>query len=211
MIHVRLAEEPASFNEAVRTPGLRAMAEMVGETPTRNAGRRYTRIADRRGDIPADKFPPYWTAALDDLMTLYEQMCAYCCFRIHPVTGSSSVDHFAAKSRKWDRVYEWNNYRLACSRLNARKNDFGDVLDPIQIYDGWFQLELVGFQIVPNPHLHPITRDEIQNTIDRLGLDDFRQERAEDAERYWSKDISLSILTREIALCGEGIASSGKT
>jgi hypothetical protein len=108
-------------------------------------------------------------------MSLYDRVCAYSCFRIHPVTGSRSVDHFAAKSRRWDRVYEWNNYRLSCSLLNARKNEFDDVLDPIQVDDGWFQLELVGFQIVPNPQLHIITREVIQRTIDRLGLDEFRE------------------------------------
>src|SRR5207249_1405577 len=107
----------ASFDEAVRVPGLRAIAEMVGEKPLRNAGRRYRKIADRREDIPADEFPPYWTESLNDLMKLYDRVCAYSCFRIHAVTGSRSVDHFAAKSRRWDRVYEWSNYRLACSLL----------------------------------------------------------------------------------------------
>jgi hypothetical protein len=143
-------------------------------------------------------------------MTLYQRVCAYSCFRIHPVTGSCSVDHFAAKSRRWNRVYEWNNYRLACSQLNARKKDFDDVLDPIQIDDGWFQLELVGFQILPNPHLHPITRDEIQKTIDRLGLDDFRQDRAEDAERYWSKDISFFILSNESPFVANELRRQGR-
>jgi hypothetical protein len=43
VIRVSLAEEPASFDKAVRTPGLRAIAEMVGERPARNAGKRYTK------------------------------------------------------------------------------------------------------------------------------------------------------------------------
>jgi hypothetical protein len=197
MIHIKIAEEPATFHDAVRVPGLRAIAEMVGEQPPRPAGRRHSKIADYRQDIPPEKFPPYWTKALDDLMACYGKVCAYSCFRIHPVTGARSVDHFAAKSRRWDRVYEWTNYRLACALLNARKNEFDDVMDPVHIDDGMFQLELVGFQIVPNPLLHPITKEEIQKTVERLGLDDFRQERADDAEKYWSGDISLSVLTEE--------------
>ena len=98
LIRVTPAPEPATFQERVRAPGLRAIAEMVGERPPRQSGRRFQKIADRREDIPADKFPPYWTEAIDDLMRLYNQICAYSCFRIHPVTGSRSVDHMAAKS-----------------------------------------------------------------------------------------------------------------
>lgn len=210
MIPVRLAAEPVSFHEAVRVPGQRAIAEMVGETPPRRAGTRHKKIADRRDDIPPEKFPPYWTEALDDLLELYNQVCAYCCFRIHPVTGSRTVDHFAAKSRRWDRVYEWNNYRLACSLLNARKKAFQDVLDPVMIDDGWFQLELVGFQVIPNPLVHPMTCDVIEATINRLGLNDFREYCAEDAELYWSREISLSVLTRESPYVARELRRQGR-
>ena len=49
-----------------------------------------------------------------------------------------------AKSMRWDQVYEWANYRLACSLMNARKDAIASVLDPFEIEDGWFALELVG-------------------------------------------------------------------
>lgn len=42
---------------------------------------------------------------------------------------------------------------MACSRLNARKRDFTDILDPFEVQTGWFQLELVGFQVLPAPKL----------------------------------------------------------
>jgi hypothetical protein len=210
VIRVRLAEEPASFNATGRAPGLRAIAEMVGEKPPREAGKRFKKIADRREDIPSDEFPSYWTYALDDLLRLYDQVCAYCCFRIHSVTGSRSVDHFVAKSRRWDRTYEWNNYNLACSLLNARKKSFDDVLDPNWIDDGWFRLELVGFQVLSNPLLHPSTRDGIETSIKRLGLNDFRNERAEDAEQYWSKNISLSTLAKESPFVAKELRRQGR-
>jgi hypothetical protein len=197
MIRVALADEPVGFDARVRSPGLRATAEMVGEKPKRNAGKRFKKIAKKREDIPPDQFPPYWTEALDDLMQAYRHICAYSCFRIHEVTGARSVDHFAAKSRSWDKVYEWSNYRLACSLLNARKKDFSDILDPFDIQDGWFQLELVAFQVIPNPNLSQATRKRITDTVDRLRLNDFCKERTEDAERYWNKDISLRTLERE--------------
>jgi len=197
MIRVAPAAEPPAFDQRVRTLGLRAIAEMVGERPPRPSGRRFETVATRREDIPADKFHPYWTEALDDLMAGYNQICAYSCFRIHTVTGGRSVDHMAAKSRAWDTVYEWTNYRLASSLLNARKREFGDVLDPFEILDGWFQLELVGFQVLPAADVDDGIRTGVQQTIDRLRLNDFRREREKDAEWYWTRDVSLRVLRAE--------------
>ena len=197
MIRIVPAAEPDTFAANVRNPGLCALAEMVGEKPRRLKGKRFQKIADRRENIPFDKFPPYWTEALDDLMTAYSQICAYSCFKIHRVTGGRSVDHMIAKSKAWDKVYEWSNYRLSCTRLNARKNNFEAVLDPFEIQDDWFQLELVGFQVVPNPNLDNAIRTAVENTIERLGLNDFCRDRAERAEDYWAVDVTLKILTAE--------------
>ncbi|MBN3818367.1 hypothetical protein G3N57_17910 [Paraburkholderia sp. Se-20369] len=199
MIPVAKARKPANFDETVRQPGLRAIAEMVGKPSPypRTAGRPFKKIAHRERDIPAEKFPDYWTDILDDLMEAYKEVCAYACFRIHPVTGARSADHFAPKSKKWRDVYKWSNYRLCSSRMNARKNDFCHVLDPFRIQQGWFRLELLGFQVVPDPGLPKPTRDEIQRTIDLLGLNDFRRDREKDAERYWNRDYSLKILKAE--------------
>jgi hypothetical protein len=210
LIRVEKANEPLSFNERVRIPGLRVIAEMVGEKPQRTAGKRFKKIADQRDDIPAKEFPPYWTEALNDLMEAYDWTCAYSCFRIHPVTGRRSVDHFAAKSRQWEKVYEWSNYRLASSLLNARKNDFGDVLDPFEIVDGWFQLELVGFQVLPDPTLKHAIRERVQRTIDRLGLNDFRRARERDAENYWSGEISWRVLSEESPFVAKELRRQGR-
>ena len=119
-------------------------------------------------------------------MAAYNRTCAYSCFRIHPVTGARSVDHMAAKSRRWETVYEWTNYRLACALLNARKKEFSDVLDPFTIIDGWFQLELVGFQVEPANGLKNSIRAQVNQTIERLGLDDFifGRARKRDAETH---------------------------
>lgn len=199
MIPVVKAGKPKAFDRTVREPGLRAIAEMAGKPPpfARTAGRPHTQIAKRKADIPSTKFPPYWTEALDDLMSAYGEICSYSCFRIHRVTGARSVDHFAPKSQHWRAVYEWANYRLCCSRMNSRKNDFGDVLDPFTIGPGWFELELVGFQVIPGNLVPPPSLRHVTETIDRLGLNDFSRERAEDAERYWKCDYSLRVLKKD--------------
>jgi hypothetical protein len=199
MIRVKRATEPLTFDARVRQPGLLAIYEMAGKAPRipRRAGRPFKRIVGRIKDIPASNLPQYWTRALDDLMDGYNQICAYSCFRIHKVTGARSADHMAPKSRNWRQVYEWKNYRLACSLLNARKWEFGDVLDPFTIKDGWFQLELVGFQVIPNPELAKPVQQAVLDTINRLGLDDFRHQREYDAELYWAGQISLQVLTSD--------------
>ncbi len=227
MIHVDPAGEPAGFNDAVRVPGRRAIAEKVGKQPEvpRTAGRpykqRYHKVRQpdgttktlpivREEDLPATELPPYWTEALGDLMTAYAQVCAFSCFRIHPVTGARSVDHMAPKSRAWSQVYEWRNYRLACSLLNARKRDFSAVLDPFEVEDGWFELELVGFQVRPAPGLDPEIRARIVATIETLGLDDFRDSRARDAELYWSGDISFAVLMKESPFVAAELRRQGR-
>ncbi len=200
MIPVSAAPEPPSFRQTVRLPGVSAIRELTGKSPlARRPGPKRKPIASRPRDIPARKFPPYWVECLPDLMNSYNSTCAYSCFRIHEVTGSRSVDHFAAKSQRWDKVYRWSNYRLAASLLNSRKNDFADVLDPFEIQAGWFQLELAGFQVLPNRNEAAGVQTSIQQTIDRLQLNDslLLGRRSSDAETYWNQDCSLAALQKE--------------
>ena len=126
-------------------------------------------------------------------MESYHQICAYLCIRIHRLTGAPSVDHAIPKSMRWDQVYEWSNYRLACSRMNTRKGAAADVLDPFEIEEGWFALELVGFQVLPGDGLSDEVTGAVANTIERLRLNDFAccGVREEYAERYWNGGISF--------------------
>lgn len=212
MIPVAPAPEPPTFDAQVRQPGLRAIAEMCGKRPPtrRTSGRPFAKIASREQDIPSHELPPYWTACLDDLMRSYDEICAYSCFRIHPVTGARSADHYLAKSREWQQAYEWSNYRLCCSRINARKNDIDTVLDPFAIQTGWFQLELVGFQVHPDRTLSKARQAKVQHTIDQLGLDDFRHNREERAELYWQREISLRVLRRESPFVAHELRRQGR-
>ena len=197
MIPVTPAEEPLNFDAQVRQPGLRAIAELVGETPPRTAGQRFAQVAEAREEIPPNAFPPYWRQALDDLLTGYNRICSYLCLYIHPVTGAASVDHMVAKSMRWDQVYEWRNYRLACSEMNAHKGAVATVLDPFEVQDGWFALELVAFQVVPGDGLRYEIEVSVKDTIGQLRLNDpvCCDARAEYAEKYWDRQIRLDYLT----------------
>ncbi len=148
MIHVDLQPEPPHFDERVRQPGLRAIAERK------------------------DPLPPLWRAILPDLYERYRGICAYLCVLIPRGTGAPSVDHAAPKSKRRDLAFEWTNYRLVSLLMNARKHAFEDVLDPVEIPDGWFVLELSFLQVLPSPDLDDATRARVEATIDRLGLND---------------------------------------
>jgi 5-methylcytosine-specific restriction endonuclease McrA len=210
MRRVTPAPEPKHFDKDVRQPGLRAIAEMIGEQPPRTAGHRFMKRANTRDKLQPEDFPTYWTKVLPELKTAYNHICAYSCFRIHPVTGTATVDHFAPKSRHWDQVYEWNNYRLACSQLNSWKKDYGDVLDPFEIEDDWFVLELLGFQVLPNPQLEASLNKLVNETIARLRLNEFCKAREERAYEYWDGDISLKILEREAPFVARELCRQGR-
>ena len=127
---------------------------------------------------------------LDDLHASYNGCCAYLAVFIERVTGGGSVDHFIAKSQRADLAYEWSNYRLACSRMNSRKRDYDDVLDPFEVETGWFRLELVSGRIYPSPGLPDGLKDQVVATIKRLGLDD-------PGNRWVSRELSLSLNLRQ--------------
>lgn len=211
MIRVVPAPEPPHFEAAVRSPGLMAVAELVGEKPPRRAGKRFARVADRREEIPPGKFPPFWREILPDLMREYREICAYCCLRIHPV-GGGSVDHFVPKSADANKVYEWTNYRLASRRMNSNKRNFTDVLDPFVLSDDWFRLELFGFQVIADPAVGVTLRSWIERTIDRLGLndEDLRRNREERAQLYWSRDNSFRYLERESPFVARELRRQGR-
>ncbi|TCD47202.1 hypothetical protein [Chlorobium sp. N1] len=158
MIHVDEQPEPQSFDAEVRSKGV--------------AWLRKNRIALDRALPKGATLKPFWRSCLDDLHVSYNHYCAYLAISIERVTGGGSVDHFIAKSKRVDLAYEWSNYRLACSLMNSRKRDYEDVLDPFEVENGWFRLELVSGRIYPDPGLPVERKETVRATIDRLGLDD---------------------------------------
>lgn len=186
MIHVDLAPAPDDFDQRVNQPGLDAIRELVGEAPlNKRRGKKIQQVADKRENIPAEKFPPYWQKVIPDLLDKYKRICAYSALYIHPGTGTPSVDHLVAKDQAWDQVYEWSNYRLACLNVNAKKG-IKTVLDPFEIDNGLFALEFVAFQVMPGPLAITGLRDQVIHTIESLQLNssEFCKARCEYVEAY---------------------------
>ncbi len=175
MIRVQPKPEPPDFDEKVRQLGLRAQRQ----NPPRN--------------------PPLWRKeCLHQLWEAYEGICSYLCVFIPKGSGARTVDHFVPGSRRPDLLYEWSNYRLACSLMNARKRQFEDVLDPFEVEDSWFVLDLSFLQVLPNPGLAEEPRRRVQETIDRLGLNDNEclQARANAYDVYLRNELSLDLLRK---------------
>ena len=186
MMRVTLAPEPDTFDERVRQPGLRALDRLA------------RRCSVPKSEIPSSKFPDHWRRSLDDLLAAYNRICSYLCLYIPRGTGARSVDHMVPKSAAWDRAYEWDNYRLACSLMNSRKRDAVTVLDPFEVEDGWFVLELVAFQVLPADGLAEPTAAAVEGTIERLRLNDGEccGAREEYAEEYWREHIPFDYVRR---------------
>jgi hypothetical protein len=184
VIPVALAREPADFDRKVRQPGLAAIDELVGRTPRiKRRGPRRARVADTESEIPADRFPPIWREALDDMMDAYEQRCAYLAMFIER-TGSPTVDHVTPKSLAWDHVYEWSNYRLCTGVVNSKKGELLGMVDPINARVGWFELDLANFQVVRGTSAPRSHHKKIDATLPLLNIRDCRRQRETYVEDY---------------------------
>ncbi|MCW8206724.1 hypothetical protein D8B24_06615 [Verminephrobacter aporrectodeae subsp. tuberculatae] len=158
MIPVAAQPEPPTFDAMVRRKGLAHLAKK-GFSPNQPLP-------------PKADITPYWRACLPDLHQAYGGVCAYLGIFLERVVGGGSVDHFIAKSTHAGLAYEWSNYRLACSRMNSRKREYSDVLDPFSMAPDLFFLELASGRIYPNPDLDAPQMRRVKKTIKRLDLDD---------------------------------------
>ncbi|WP_437829658.1 hypothetical protein [Sorangium sp. So ce1153] len=171
MIRVQRAAEPADFDTKVRQKGKAALQELIGsaEAPRRRGPRR-AKVAERVENIPSEALPPFWTEALPELRAAYRDICAYLGMYIDPATGLATVDHFKPKSNHQALAYEWSNFRLASHQINTNKDSHEDVLDPFEIQDGWFVIDLGTFKVEPAEGLDDGLRAAVIATRDRLGL-----------------------------------------
>lgn len=185
MIPVPAQPEPAVFDAKVRQKGLAYL--------------------DRKG-LPLDQplpskaeIKPYWRACLTDLHQAYDGICAYLGVYFERVMGGGSVDHFIAKSANAGLAYEWSNYRLACTTMNSRKRDYSDVLDPFYLSPGLFRLQLSTGRIYPNPELEAKPMRVVEETIERLGLDDpqCRKVRTDWYQEYLEYELPSDYLKRK--------------
>jgi uncharacterized protein (TIGR02646 family) len=184
MIPVPPQNEPDDFDAKVRKRGRKWLARQ--------------RIPLNTPPPDPAKLPPYWQACQKQLWKAYRGVCAYLSIRFEWPSGTSTTDHFAAKSRAAGLAYEWSNYRLSCLGMNRNKNRFDDLLDPFEIDHETFVLNLASGEISPNRALHPLLMAKAETTIQRLKLDDPETNlmRAGHYSDYLNEEVSDAYLAR---------------
>lgn len=189
MIRVQERPPPADFDARVRGPGEHAIRTRAG-------------------------LPPYWRGCLDDLEREYAGICAYSGVYIDPTTGERTVDHYLAidNDPQKTRVYDWSNYRLASLRMNRSKGVAQDVLDPFEVQDGWFQINLVSYEVVASPGLPDELARRIDATIRRLKLNNDRlcRQREADHAHLRSGEVSFEYLARYRPFLAREIQRQGR-
>ncbi|MGN6110978.1 MAG: hypothetical protein ACTHU0_38125 [Kofleriaceae bacterium] len=215
MIPVTLAPEPADFDKKIRQPGLSAIDELVGRPPRlKRRGPKRSAIATTEAKIPADKFPPFWREALEDLLDGYERRCAYLAMYLHHATGSPTVDHVLPKSYAWELVYEWSNYRLCASIINSKKNNLLDLIDPFDVAPGWFELNLATFHVVRGEAAPTTQHAKIDATLPVLNQRDCWKEREEYVACYrrgpTHKGIDLTYLEHRAPFVASELRRQGQ-
>ncbi len=202
MIPVAPAPEPSSFDVRVRKRGAVAVQRLLGKS-VRGGGRRPSTTYARPEEIPADKFPTYWTevrksdgkSALDDMMDGYGQYCAYLAMRIERATGSPTVDHYIPKKRDWRLVYEWTNYRLCAGCVNGAKGD-RNVVDPFRVGSAWFALDLDTFLVCRGKDAPVAEHARIDETLGILNLRQCVAQRGDFIMRFRQGELDLGHLER---------------
>lgn len=160
MIKIDLQPEPIDFDAKVKIPG----QDFLNNVP-RPRGKQW-------------KNKDYWCSVIPDMMEAYNSICAYSSLWIKP--DQPTIDHYISRDEYPNKAYEWENFRLSRWRINTRKRNHKDVLDPFTIGESWFELDFTTFGIKPNSELKDANiKKAVQETIDRLDLDntDYREAR----------------------------------
>lgn len=187
MIRVDLPPAPPNYESQVHVPGLAFLAR----TPHPSGD-------DWNGQH-------HWRHIHDYLYAELQRVCSYCATytprRPEPAAlNHTSIDHFVPKSLPpYAQAYEWENFRLCRARLNHRKANFEDIIDPCHIQNGWFRLNFTTFALAPDPNLAEPQKQRVRDTILRLELNDddaYVNERARAVYGYADGKVPLAKLAR---------------
>lgn len=233
MIKIELQPEPPNFRERVREPGENVLACLAGRPlPHKRPGPSITatkKIGDKEVAKTIDDFRPYWQDCIDELYKAYGGICAYYGQRIQEI-ANPNVDHYVPNHPRQDKspnqsaddpqvarqdpdpakAYDWDNFRLASPYANTCKGTWPDVLDPVQVEDGWFQIDLDALVVHSDPTLAGDIRERVDKSIERLklsegkawrerkyGMDHFRAGRAPFEFLEWDYPFLAKELARQ--------------
>jgi hypothetical protein len=192
MIRVRKVPEPRDFDANARKPG----TAWLRRNP-----------APRR---PKDLWSPF----KPQLAEGFRHLCGYSAM-FDPV---GSVDNYLSCKAARHLTYEWSNYRFAQEWVNkSKKNADGEVLDPHEVKDGWFEILLPSLQLKVTDKVPASKRAQAEHTLRRLHLrDDERvlRQRREWYRMYEAGELTLDGLRKKAPLIAAAVekarAAKGK-
>lgn len=149
----------------------------------------------------ADRPKDYWTPFKGALADGFGNLCAYSAM-YEPV---GTVDHFVSCHEDRSKAYEWENCRYCAAWINSSKGNVpaDALLDPFEIENGWFDLDLPSLQLKVSDTIPDEFRDRAEYVLDRLRLrDDERvmRQRSEWYRMYLCGELSKVGLERKAPL-----------
>ncbi|SFA93773.1 hypothetical protein [Azotobacter beijerinckii] len=176
--------EPESFERKCRQKGLAWLAEHPD------------------GKRPRD----FWSPFRHDLARGFGERCGYGAMWI----SSGTVDHFVSCRENRQLAYEWSNYRYIEGWINSAKNkkDSASLLDPFEVQEGWFEIDLPSLQLKLTDSVSPEYRQRAEYTLRNLPIRDderiMKQRRAW-YELYESGELSLEGLRQRAPLIAAAV------
>jgi hypothetical protein len=142
------------------------------DTSCRQAGRQWLQLRHQNQQPLPDRPRDFWSPFRPDLRRGFGGRCGYYAMYIH----DGQVDHLVSwntcrTNNTPELAYEWDNFRFVDGALNSSKRTLdGQLLDPFEVGDDWFELEL------PSLLLRPVSvpadrQDAARLTLERLELD----------------------------------------
>lgn len=170
MIPVQPVPEPDDFDAEARKPGNAWLAANPDQSRPRD----------------------YWSPFRTTLEEGFGKRCGYAAM-LDPTGGT--VDHYLSCKNYRHLAYEWSNYRFVSGTLNASKRNADDtVLDPYQVGEGWFEIQLPSLQMQTTGAIPERLRAKAEYTLTRLKLRDGERVirwRQSWYELYKRKELSL--------------------
>lgn len=124
----------------------------------------------------------YWSPFRSTLADAFRDLCSYSSM-YEPV---GTVDHFLPVDADEALSYEWANYRFCSGWINSSKQKSTEILDPLLVREGWFEILLPSLQLVVVLEKVPVQwRALAAETLRRLHLCD--DERVLRQRRAWYK------------------------
>lgn len=84
---------------------------------------------------------------------------------------NGTVDHYLSCKNYPHLAYEWSNYRYVAGWVNSSKQNADDtVLDPFEVQDDWFEVQLPSLLLTTTEHIPEEYREKAEFTLQRLQL-----------------------------------------